>query len=110
MGSVNWPRGSDKLNRYQHLQNIISFLNPFIKQSCFNPVPNNKILDLSLFKAFAYDKINVTQKLKFEMGRVENMVGKGENSGYQHFLLFPQHFQKALLLRVGKSLDCVVMT
>ena len=25
--------------------------------------------------------------------RVENIVGKGENSGYQHFLLFPQCFQ-----------------
>ena len=26
--------------------------------------------------------------------RVENVVGKGENAGYQHFLLFPQSFQK----------------
>ena len=26
--------------------------------------------------------------------RVENNVGKGENAGYQHFLLFPQCFQK----------------
>ena len=26
---------------------------------------------------------------------VENIVGKGENAGYQHFLLFPQWFQKA---------------
>ena len=26
---------------------------------------------------------------------VENIVGKGENSGYQHFLLFPQCFEKA---------------
>ena len=25
----------------------------------------------------------------------ENIVGKGENVGYQHFLLFPQCFQKA---------------
>ena len=28
---------------------------------------------------------------------VENIVGKGENAGYQHFLLFPQYFQKAPL-------------
>ena len=27
--------------------------------------------------------------------RVEDIVGKGENAGYQHFLLFPQIFQKA---------------
>ena len=26
--------------------------------------------------------------------RAENTVGKGENSGYQHFFLFP-HFEKA---------------
>ena len=26
--------------------------------------------------------------------RVENIEGKGENAGYQHFLLFPQYFQK----------------
>ena len=24
---------------------------------------------------------------------VENLVGKGENAGYQHFLLFPQGFE-----------------
>ena len=27
--------------------------------------------------------------------RVENIGGKGENAGFQHFLLFPQCFQKA---------------
>ena len=26
---------------------------------------------------------------------VENNVGKGENDGYQHFLLFPHCFQEA---------------
>ena len=45
-------------------------------------------------KAFADDKINVNQRMKFDMGRVENIVGKGENAGYQHFLLFPQCFPK----------------
>ena len=25
----------------------------------------------------------------------KNIVGKGENAGYQHFLLFPQCFEKA---------------
>ena len=29
--------------------------------------------------------------------QVENIVGKGENAGNQHFLLFPQCFQKAPL-------------
>ena len=29
---------------------------------------------------------------------VENIAGKGENAGYQHFLIFPQCFQKAFCL------------
>ena len=60
-----------------------------------NPSPNDKISDLSKLKAFADDKINVTQKLTFFLGWIENIVGKGENAGCQHFLLFPQRFQKA---------------
>ena len=58
-----------------------------------NSLPNDKFLDWSKLKAFADDKINESQKLKFAFGRVENIVGKGENAGYQHFLLFPQSFQ-----------------
>ena len=48
-------------------------------------------------KATADNKINVNQKLNFDIGRLENIVGKGENAGYQHFLLFPQGFQKPSL-------------
>ena len=40
------------------------------------------------------------------MGWVQNIVGKGENAGYQHFLLFPQCFQKATF--PGSSWACVV--
>ena len=39
---------------------------------------------------------------------VENIVGKGENTGYQHFLLFPQCFQKDSLPTDVKSRQCVV--
>ena len=49
---------------------------------------------MSKLKAFADNKSNVIQNLKFVLGRVENIVGKGENAGYQHFVLFPQCFQK----------------
>ena len=58
---------------------------------------NNKILDLSKFKAYADDKIlvNVIEKLNLDFRRVENIVGKRENVGYQHFLLFLQCFLKA---------------
>ena len=37
--------------------------------------------------------MNVTEKWKFVLERVENIVGKGENAGNKHFLLFPQYFQ-----------------
>ena len=42
---------------------------------------------------------NVTEKLKFVLGRVENIVWEGENAGYQHFILL-LCFQKASFPRV----------
>ena len=72
-------------------------------------LPNNKILDLSKLKALAdFKRKNVIEKLKFVFGLVENFVGKGENAGYQHFLLFPQCFQNASFSRVVKSWDYAV--
>ena len=48
----------------------------------------------------------MTQKLKFGMERIVKIVGKGENAGDQHFLLFPQCFQKALFRAVFESGLC----
>ena len=63
-----------------------------------NSLPNDKILDVPKLKAFADDKTNVAQMMIYVFDRVKNIVGKGENAGYQHFLLFPQCFQKASVL------------
>ena len=41
------------------------------------------------------EEFKLDQMTKFYCNRLENMVGKGKNAGYQHFLLFPQCFQKA---------------
>ena len=62
-------------------------------------MPQNAVLcenglTWSKLKVFAYNKINENKVLKIGLGRVENIAGKGENAGYQHFLLFPQCFQK----------------
>ena len=38
----------------------------------------------------------------FVLDWVENTVGKGENTGYQQFLLFAQCFQKPSLSRLLK--------
>ena len=68
-----------------------------MQQECrkkVNSLPNDKILDGSKLKAFADGKIKILKRVIFVIDRVENIVGKGENAGYQHFLLFPQCFQR----------------
>ena len=67
-------------------------------KSVLNSLLNDKILDVTKVKAFIDNKNNVAQMMISIFYRVENIVGKGENAGYQHFLLFPQCFQKASLL------------
>ena len=39
------------------------------------------------------------------MERIENIMRKGENAGYQYFLLFHTMFSKGFFLRVVKSRD-----
>ena len=46
-------------------------------------------------KAFADKKIKSAKMMIFVFDWIENIVGKRENAGNQHFLLFPQCFQKA---------------
>ena len=43
-----------------------------------------------------------------DVDMMENKVGKGENAGYQHFLLFPQCFQKAFFFRIVKTQGCSI--
>ena len=46
-------------------------------------------------KAFVDDKFNISKMIySFQTDRVENILGTGENAGYQHFVLFSQCFQK----------------
>ena len=52
-----------------------------LKRLHLNPFPKDKILDWSKLKAFADNKKNVTENLKFFSGLLENIVGKGENAG-----------------------------
>ena len=106
-----WETGSQYFLFFTH--NVIKILDGIqlrdwiekrLKPGWFNSLPNDKILDLSKFKAFADGKIILTQKLKFVLGKAEKNMGKWENAGYQHFLLFPQCFQKLSfpeVLKVG---------
>ena len=67
--------------------------------SCINSLPKDNFFDWTKFKVFADDKSNVTKIMIYVFDRVENIVEKGENAGYQHFLRFPLCFQKASFLR-----------
>ena len=75
---------------------ILTFLKELNEnQTKFYTCPN--------FEAFADNKLNMTKKLKLVLETIKNNV-KGEKTGYQHFLLFPQCFKKAFawrLLKVG---------
>ena len=55
---------------------------------------NEKFLYVTKLKAFADDKLKVSIMTIFLFDRAENTVEKGENAGYQHFLLFLQCFPK----------------
>ena len=61
----------------------------------FKSLPNDKILDHSKLKGFVEDKLKIIQMAKFVLDKIENIVRKEENAGYQHFLLLQQCFQKA---------------
>ena len=47
--------------------------------------------------------ISVFDRVISVFDRVKNIVGKGENAGYQHFLIFPQCFEKASFPDMSKG-------
>ena len=47
---------------------------------------------MTKLKAFADDNLNVAKMTISVFDREEDTLGKGENAGYQHFLLFPPCF------------------
>ena len=51
-----------------------------------NSLTKDKIFDQSNLKD---DKIKVTNKMNFVVGKVENIVGKGENAGYHNVFKRP---------------------
>ena len=57
-------------------------------------LPNVKFRNQSILKAFADEILNVVQMMICVSDWVENVMGNGENAGYQHFHVFPQYFQK----------------
>ena len=73
----------------------------------YNSLPKDNILDVTKLKAFADDRINEAKMVICVFNRIENIVGKEENAGYQHFS-FSLMLSKGSFLGVVKSRDCVV--
>ena len=106
----------DKINVYEKLKSIQTlyekekkvYFSGLFKVGCVwyrvNKKKSTKLLLTLYQRTNFYTGLNlqtpkVTEKLKFVFGRVENIVGKGENAGYQHFLVFPQCFLKVSFSR-----------
>ena len=70
--------------------------------SIFKSLQSNKISDWSKLKAVADDNLKVGKMMIYFLDRVENIVGKGENAVYQHFLHYPR-FQNSSCSRSLKS-------
>ena len=65
-------------------------------------LPNDKILPSSTL--FVENNFRMVDMVQFFFDRIENIVEKGENAGFQNFLSFTQCFQKACfsaLLKMG---------
>ena len=65
---------------------------PYSCKTGRNSIPNYKTLDRTKLEVCADDKFSVNVMNLVTFDRVENIVGKGDNAGYQHCVLFPQCF------------------
>ena len=61
--------------------------------SLFTKRQNFRVVQIKSIN-FSAHKLNVAKMMFSPCNRVENIVRKEENAGHQHFLLFPQCFQK----------------
>ena len=73
-------------------------------RECVLSLLHDKILDWSIFKSLADNKINVTQNLKFVLGKVENIWEK-EKMLVTSIFSFSKNVFKSILL---EGRDCVV--
>ena len=52
--------------------------------------------------------LNMSEKLKFCLGKLENIVGKKRKCWQTAFSSFPEMFSKGFFFKIIKSSDCVV--
>ena len=68
-----------------------------------NPLPDDKISDLSKLKQSADDNFEFDVNGRKFSKLVENTMDKGEIARYEQFLLYPQCFQKACFPGASKG-------
>ena len=64
---------------------------------------------MAKLKVSVDDTSNTYLNNKFLFHRVENIVEKEENAGFQHFLLFPQYFQMDLFSGAPKVVKYIAL-
>ena len=85
----------------KHVKRSCPFMT--LRRKPINSFPGDKIQALFRLKAFADNNFSVAQMVQFFFDGLENIVGKGESAGNQHFLLFPIWFLKGFYPRGVKS-------
>ena len=74
-----------------------------------NFLPNNKVLDQSKLKTFADKKINVTEKLKLVLGRVEKTLWEKDKKLVTSVFSFYHNFFKRFLAPLAVGQQAFVM-
>ena len=96
-----WVENTVGKGEIAHYEQFLLFPQCFQK-ACF-PGASKGVIVWEWVKAFANNKINVTEKLKFVLERIENIEGKGKNAGCQHVFLLPQRLPIGIFPRFGKE-------
>ena len=89
---------SRNLSSSYNISSIIDWIFPF-SDHLFIPVPNKKVQTLSNLEHLG----NTANELQLLRRVKKNIVEKGEDPGYLHFLPFPATFSKMFL----PTMDCV---
>ena len=79
-----------------------------MNQNCLILYPAVKKCTCPIFKKIVHYNLYVAQILEIVFDSVENIMGKGENASYQHFLFLSTMFSKSLPYYGVKSHDCVL--
>ena len=72
---------------------LVNHKKKFEKKLIFNSTKQQNLRPVQI-QSICRRQIKGNSKLEICFGMEENILGKGEKAGYQHFLLFPKCFQK----------------